>query len=91
MKDKYVHVYQNEIWKLEDEHILEELVDRYMGILIEKYNELKPELRPLTIKDFEELIDKYECGEYYTPAKKRIKLMLYNTREFQKIREIGAK
>ena len=85
MKDKFVHVYENENWTLENEDILETMIDRYMNILTEKYKEMKPELGDGLVIDYDKLIDEHEERKYYNAERKEIiKLILYNAKESPK-------
>ena len=82
MRDKYVMIYNNNDWSLEErDPVIEQLYTDKRDFLIEKYDELKKELPKYTIKKFDRFIRDLENKEVITNTKQEIRLILYNNRK----------
>ena len=81
MKDLYAMIYDGKRWGLKEKSdVINQLFDDKQCYLIDKYNELKDDLDPVTIKKFGRFLN-HSDDEIYDGIKKDIKLLLYNKRD----------
>jgi hypothetical protein len=81
MKDLYAMIYDGKRWGLKEKSdVVNQLFDDKQCFLIEKFNEFKDDLDPITIKKFGRFLNQSD-DEIYSNIKKDIKLLLYNKRD----------
>ena len=82
MRDQYVMVYNGKKWNLEERNpVIEQIFTDKRDFLIEKYEELKSELPPHTIRKFDRFLRDQDDETVINDTKKEIQMILYNYKD----------